>query len=179
MFIIAGSISIPAISPGFSASTRATASRSPNGTITVSAVSASGIAGPVGTVFGRDSGPASSSVGYTENCTWSWWPWYEPSTLMIFWRPVAARMRWTAFIVASVPELPNRQRGSPNRRWSSSATTIVSGTGCAKCVPSATRSETVRTMTGCACPTSITPKPACRSTYSVPSASKTCDPCRA
>ncbi len=52
MFIIAGSMSIPAISPRCSASTPARASRSPNGTMTVRGTIASGIAGPVRTVFG-------------------------------------------------------------------------------------------------------------------------------
>src|SRR6266540_5697640 len=36
------------------------------------------------------------------------WPWYPPSVLTIRARPVAARARRTALIVASVPELTNR-----------------------------------------------------------------------
>ena len=35
---------------------------------------------------------------------------------MIASRPVTARMRWTASIVASVPELLKRHNGRPNRR---------------------------------------------------------------
>ena len=38
-------------------------------------------------------------------------------------------------MVASVPELANRQRGRPNRRVSSRATARAFGVGWAKCVP--------------------------------------------
>jgi hypothetical protein len=34
---------------------------------------------------------STSASGTTENSTESWWPWYEPSILMILSRPVAAR----------------------------------------------------------------------------------------
>ena len=68
-----------------------------------------------------------------------------------------ARMRWTASIVASVPELQNRQLGNPKRRESSSATTIASSVGWAKWVPSRTRRSTASTTAGCACPTSMAP----------------------
>ncbi len=61
-----------------------------------------------------------------------------------------ARIRWTASIVASVPELQKRHRGSPKRRPSSSATMTASSVGWAKCVPSATRRWTASTTAGCA-----------------------------
>ena len=44
-------------------------------------------------------------------------------------------------MVASVPELANRHSGRPNRRASSSATTMASSVGWAKWVPRATRSR--------------------------------------
>ena len=59
-----------------------------------------------------------------------------------------ARIRWTASIVASVPELANRHSGSPNLRVSSSATRIAAGVGCAKCVPSAAWPRTASTIAG-------------------------------
>ncbi len=62
-------------------------------------------------------------------------------------------------MVDSVPELVNRHAGSPQRRRSSSATTIEPSVGAAKCVPSAIRSFTAAAMTGFACPTHITPNP--------------------
>ena len=67
---------------------------------------------------------------------------------MMSTRPVAARARWIAASVASVPELVNRHSGSPNRRASSAATGMMSGTGWAKCVPAATRSEIAATERG-------------------------------
>ena len=67
---------------------------------------------------------------------------------MITSRPVTARIRWTASIVASVPELPKRHKGSPKRCRSSSATTMASSVGWAKWVPSATRSLTAATIAG-------------------------------
>src|SRR5262249_54175375 len=51
---------------------------------------------------------------------------------MIRSRPVTARIRWTASIVASVPELAKRHSGRPNRRVSSSATTRASVLGWAE-----------------------------------------------
>jgi len=62
-----------------------------------------------------------------------------------------------ASIVASEPEFLNRHSGSPKRSASISATTTVSSTGIAKCVPSATRARTASTTLGCACPTTMTP----------------------
>ena len=92
-------------------------------------------------------------------------------------RPVLARIRCRAAIVASVPELPKRHNGSPKRRASSTETAMRSGVGWAKCVPSATcRSCTAATIAGWAWPTTIVPNPACRSTYSLPSTSHTCGP---
>jgi hypothetical protein len=95
---------------------------------------------------------------------------------MIFGRPVAVRIRCTASIVDSVPELLYRHIGRPNRRASSRATTTASSVGWAKWVPLRTRSETAATIAGCACPTMPTPKPPCMSTYSVPSTSRTREP---
>ena len=74
-------------------------------------------------------------------------------------------------MVASVPELANRQRGSPNLLASSAATTIAFSVGWAKCVPCPTWSRTALTIAGWACPASAAPYPPCRSTYSLPSAS--------
>src|SRR5829696_3866026 len=87
-----------------------------------------------------------------------------------------ARIRWTASMVASVPELAKRHSGTPKRRASSSATTMASEVGWAKWVPLATRSLTAATTAGWAWPTAMTPKPPCRSTYSLPSASQTREP---
>ena len=50
-----------------------------------------------------------------------------------------ARMRCTASIVASVPELVKRHRGRPKRLPSSSATMMASSVGWAKWVPGPTR----------------------------------------
>ena len=80
-------------------------------------------------------------------------------------------MRWTASIVASVPEFAKRQSGKPNRRPNSAATQIASSVGWAKWVPRRTRSDTAATMAGCACPAIDAPYPPCMSTYSVPSTS--------
>ena len=82
-------------------------------------------------------------------------------------------------MVDSVPELVKRHAGSPQRRRSSSATTIEPSVGAAKCVPSAIRSLTAAAMTGFACPTHITPNPLWKSVYWLPSTSQTDapDPC--
>ena len=58
------------------------------------------------------------------------------------------RIRCTASMVASVPELANRHCGRPNLRASSVATAIAFRVGCAKCVPCATWSRTALTMAG-------------------------------
>jgi len=50
-------------------------------------------------------------------------------------RLVNWRMRWTAFSVASVPELVSRHRGRPNRCASVRVTGIRSDVGCAKWRP--------------------------------------------
>jgi hypothetical protein len=55
-----------------------------------------------------------------------------------------------ASIVASEPEFVKRHLGSSKRRASSSATTIPSSVGAAKCVPSFARSEIASTIAGCA-----------------------------
>ena len=60
-------------------------------------------------------------------------------------------------MVASVPELAKRHRGSPKRLASSSATTMASAVGWAKWVPLATRSATAATTAGWAWPTAVTP----------------------
>jgi hypothetical protein len=74
-------------------------------------------------------------------------------------RPVTPRAMRMASIVASEPELANRHCGSRKRRVSSSLTMTESSVGMAKWVPSATRSETARTIAGWACPCTIEPKP--------------------
>ncbi len=74
-------------------------------------------------------------------------------------------------MVASVPELANRHSGWPNRCASSSATTIASSVGWAKCVPRPTRRCTASTIAGCAWPASETPYPPWKSEYSNPSTS--------
>jgi hypothetical protein len=95
---------------------------------------------------------------------------------MITLRPVSPRARCTASIVDSVPELVKRQCGSPQRRRSSSATTIEPSVGAAKCVPSSIRALTAAAITGFACPTHMTPKPLWKSRYSFPSTSQTWAP---
>jgi hypothetical protein len=67
---------------------------------------------------------------------------------MIKSRPVIERIKCTASIVASVPELQNLHCGKPNLRDNSSATTIESGVGWAKCVPCVTRFCTAATTLG-------------------------------
>ena len=74
-------------------------------------------------------------------------------------------------MVASVPELPNRHSGSPNRSARLSATMIASSVGCAKWVPLPTRPWTAATIAGCAWPASETPYPPWKSEYSHPSTS--------
>ena len=69
--------------------------------------------------------PSTSASGTTENSTESWWPWYEPSILMILSRPVAARATRIASIVASVPEFTKRICSSWNREQISSASATV------------------------------------------------------
>ena len=123
--------------------------------------------------MGRSRSPISSAGGLTETITASWWPWYVPSILTITSLPVAPRARWTASIVDSVPEFVKRQCGRPQRRLSSSATTIEPSVGAAKCVPSSMRALTAAAITGLAWPTHMTPKPLWKSTYSLPSTSHT------
>ena len=60
-------------------------------------------------------------------------------------------------MVASVPELQKRQRGRPNRRPSSSATSMAVSVGWAKWVPRPTWARTASTMAGWACPASPAP----------------------
>ena len=79
------------------------------------------------------------------------------STLTIRDRPVMARIRWTASMVASVPELAKRHSGRPKRRRSSSATMMASTIGWAKWVPRRPASETAATTAGWACLTAMTP----------------------
>ena len=68
-----------------------------------------------------------------------------------------ARMRWTASIVASVPEFANRHCGSPNRRVSSVAAASAVSVGWAKWVPRSTWARTASTIAGWPCPASETP----------------------
>ena len=76
-------------------------------------------------------------------------------------------------MVDSVPELVNRHCGRPNRRASSSATTIEPSVGAAKWVPRSIRALTASPIVGFAWPTAMTPKPLWKSTYSPPSTSQT------
>ena len=92
------------------------------------------------------------------------------------WRPLAARARWIASIVASVPEFVKRQCGRPQRRRSSSATVIEPSVGAAKCVPSSIWARTAAAITGLAWPTHMTPNPLWKSMYSLPSTSHTREP---
>ena len=85
---------------------------------------------PVPPVWNRMS--STSASGTTENSTESWWPWYDPSILMILSRPVAARATRIASIVASVPEFTNRICSSWKRSQIASASAIVSGVVTAK-----------------------------------------------
>jgi hypothetical protein len=75
MFIITGSMIIPAISPGWASSTRRTASSRPNGTMCTSSAMAAGTAPCSRTVAGWSGSPESAASGYTDTCTVSWWPW--------------------------------------------------------------------------------------------------------
>ncbi len=68
-----------------------------------------------------------------------------------------ARIRCTASMVASVPELANRHSGSPNRRLSSCATASAAWVGWAKWVPNPTCERTASTMAGCPWPASPAP----------------------
>jgi hypothetical protein len=128
-FIITGSMIIPATWPSFSTRTRESTSRSLKGTTWVRETISGGMPVLAATLFGWSGLPRSCPVWYTETCTESWCPWYVPSTFTILHRPVAARIRWTASIVASVPELAKRHRGRPNRRARSSATAMASSVG--------------------------------------------------
>ena len=109
----------------------------------------------------------------TETITPSWCPWYEPKIFMIVSRPLRPRAIRIASIVASEPEFVKRHLGRPKRRASSSATTIPSSVGAAKCVPSRARSEIASTIAGCAWPMTIEPKPLWKSQSSRPSTSQT------
>src|SRR5439155_223865 len=79
----------------------------------------------------------------------------------------------TAPRVDSVPLLVNLHCGKPKRFDSSSATIATSATGCAKWEPRAMRLETASTISGWAWPTTMTPNPLWKSTYSLPSTSHT------
>src|SRR5437773_7967063 len=79
----------------------------------------------------------------------------------------------TASRVDSVPLLVNLHCGKPKRFDSSSATIATSATGCAKWEPRAMRLETASTISGWAWPTTMTPNPLWKSTYSLPSTSHT------
>jgi hypothetical protein len=96
--------------------------------------------------------------------------------LTIVSRPVTARARCTASIVDSVPEFVKRQWARPQRRRSSSATTIEPSVGAAKCVPSSICALTAAAIRSLAWPTHMTPKPLWKSMYLVPSTSQTCAP---
>ncbi len=126
-----------------------------------------------GTELGCSTGPIRSRAGSTLTSSESWWPWYDASILTRRSRPVKPRASRTASSVDSVPLLVKRHCGCPKRRASSSATATSSGTGCAKCEPRAIRSLTAVTTAGWAWPTTITPKPLWKSTYSLPSTSHT------
>ena len=62
-FIITGSSSMPATSPGCSANTRSTASRSLKGTIEVSAMIPAGMPLLAAALAGRSTGPSSLGAG--------------------------------------------------------------------------------------------------------------------
>ncbi len=79
-------------------------------------------------------------------------------------------------MVDSVPELPKRHNGWPNRAERLSATTMESSVGCAKWVPRPTRVRTASTIAGWAWPASDTPYPPWKSEYSLPSTSYSFEP---
>jgi hypothetical protein len=95
---------------------------------------------------------------------------------MILSRPVAARATRSASIVASVPELTNRICSSWNRSQICSASAIVASVVTAKWMPWSAMSRIASTILGCAWPTTLTPNPPWKSTYSVPSTSQTFEP---
>src|SRR6185503_5893712 len=180
MFIITGSRITAAISPGLSWNASSTAVASLNGvTITVSH-NAFGTPFDVGSVVYQALScstpwrrPSTSASGTTENSTESWWPWYEPSILMILSRPVAARATRIASIVASVPELTNRICSSWKRSQIASASATVSGVVTAKWIALLAALVSASTILGWAWPTTLTPKPPWKSLYSLPSTSQT------
>ena len=120
--------------------------------------------------------PSTSASGTTENSTESWWPWYEPSILMILSRPVAARATRIASIVASVPEFTKRICSSWNREQISSARATVVSVVTAKWMPWSATLRIASTIFGWAWPTTFTPNPPWKSVYSVPSTSHTFEP---
>ena len=120
---------------------------------------------------------STSASGTTENRTESWCPWYEPSILTIVSRPVAARATRIASIVASVPEFTNRICSSWNRSQIASASATVVSVVTAKWMPWSATARIASTIFGCAWPTTLTPKPPWKSTYSLPSTSQTFEPC--
>ena len=134
LFVIAGSVSTIATSPASSAWARAAGSL--NGTITVPSSVSSGTPRSSST-----SSPASSSSTSDS----SRWPWYLPSNMTTFSRPVATRATRIASVLAWVAELVYCHFGRPNRRPSSSDTTIASSTGSMYWLPRAIASLTART----------------------------------
>ena len=185
MFIITGSRITAAIWPSLSASASSAASASLNGTTITVSQSACGMPLEVGSVEYHFWSPVppvwnrmsrTSASGTTENSTESWWPWYEPSILMILSRPVAARATRIASIVASVPELTNRIWSSWKRSQIASASATVTSVLTAKCVPDDAAFVIASTIFGWACPTTLTPNPLWKSKYSLPSTSHAREP---
>ena len=142
MFIITGSRITAAISPGLSWNASSTAAASLNGTTITVSHSAFGMPFEVGSVVYQAFScstpwrkPSTSASGTTEKSTESWWPWYEPSILMIRSLPVAARATRSASIVASVPEFTNRICSNWKREQISSARATVGSVVTAKWIP--------------------------------------------
>jgi len=88
------------------------------------------------TGLGRLRLPAAFGSGDTLTITQSWVPWNAPSNFAIFGRPVKARARRTAFMVASVPEFVKRRLSSDGiRRVIASARRISCSVGPGKDKP--------------------------------------------
>ena len=86
-------------------------------------------------------------------------------------RPVRCRANLSTKRLASVAVIANCQRGSPNRRPSSSATQIASSDGSIVVMPFVARSAMAAETAGRACPVMAPVSPRHRSTYSIPSTS--------
>ena len=144
LFVIAGSVSTIATSRRSSA--RSSAATSLNGTMTVPSTVSAGTP--------RSSGTSRPSASSSTRAS-SKWPWYLPSNMSTRSRPVTTRATRIASVLACVAALVYCHFGSPNRRPSSSETTMASSVGRRNWLPRATCSLTARTSGSGAYPQNI------------------------